>query len=99
MTKIIQFMISGILTFIFYRHYSKKISEDIPLFSSFILLNILKMTEINFITNNILWILYYIIFIICFKNIVLCFKGKATVLRVTFIAILFITITYIIILI
>lgn len=99
MAKIIQFMISGTLTFIFYYRYSKKISEDIPLFSSFILINILKMTKINFITDYILWILYYIIFIICFKNIVLCFRGKATVLRVTFIAVLFIIITYIIILI
>ena len=38
MNKIIQFIISGILTFMFYYYYAKKLSDEIPLFSSFFLL-------------------------------------------------------------
>ena len=96
MNEIIQFTISGILTFMFYQYYAKKISDEIPLFSSFFLINIMKMMKINFINNNPLLIPYYIFFIMCLKNIVMCFKGKIALLKVLLIIFAFIIMTYVI---
>ncbi|MDO5089723.1 MAG: hypothetical protein Q4D53_08050 [Leptotrichiaceae bacterium] len=95
MNEITQFIIAAISVFIFYQYYNK-ISEDIPLFFSFILINIIKMTKVNFVTDYIARISYYIIFIICLINIILCFKGKVNLVRVTLIGIAFITVTYLI---
>ena len=96
MNKIIQFIISGILTFMFYQYYAKKISDEIPLFSSFFLINIMKMMKINFNQNNFSLIPYYIFFIICLKNMILCLKGKITLLKIFPIILTFIAMTYII---
>ncbi|RRD40607.1 hypothetical protein EII29_01300 [Leptotrichia sp. OH3620_COT-345] len=95
MSEITQFIIAAISIFIFYQYYSK-ISENVPLFFSFILINIIKMTKVNFVTDYISRILYYNIFIICLINIILCFKGKVNLIRVLLIGIAFITVTYLI---
>ena len=97
MKEITQFGMAAILIFIFYKHWSRKISEDFPIFFSFIFMNILKMTKINSVTDYISWILYYIIFIICFRNALLCLKGRVSVLRVIFIGVEFLIGTYLII--
>lgn len=96
MNETIQFIISSILTIIFYRYYSKKISDNFPLLFSFLLVIIFKIMKINFNQNNFSLIPYYIFFIICLKNMILCLKGKITLLKIFPIILTFIAMTYII---
>ena len=97
MNEMILFIISGVLTFIFYQCYAKKIVDDFPLFFSFLLVNIMKMMKINFTNNSFSLIPYYIFFLMCLKNMVLCFRGKISLPKVSLMIFAFIIMTYIII--